>query len=265
MRLFLEIVFRNLFYFFKDKYTRNFYLLTLKLGGSARYKENRVIVTDMDIRLPDPLSFIYQYREIFVDQSYKFSTQNPEPIIVDCGSNIGLSALYYKSIYPNAVVHCIEADPHIASICERNISMNKLNNVLLHKKAAWIHSDGVVFSSDGADGGNVNEQGNNKIESLDLKEFLKTFPKIDFLKIDIEGAEKIVVPHCGDVFKNTDNVFLEYHTSYHEKQNLGEILNQFESMGFRYFIKNENKRKSPFYNQNKEKNFDLQLNIFFYK
>ncbi len=265
MRLFLEIIFRNLYYFLRDAHTRTFYLLTIRLGGLPRYVKKTIGVDGYKIKLADPLSFIYQYREIFVDQSYNFKTDKSAPTIVDCGSNIGLAAVYYKSIYPNAKVFCIEADQEIAKICEENIQNNRLTNVEVIAKAAWIHDDGVSFSSDGADGGTISAEANNKIPSLDLKKYLESFDVIDFLKIDIEGAEKIVVPHCADAFKNISNVFLEYHTSYSEQQNLGEILSQFQAMGFKYFIKNENKRKSPFINKNIEKNFDLQLNIFFYK
>lgn len=265
MRLFLEIIFRNLYYFLTDVHTRTFYLLSLRLGGMPRYAKKIITVNKYKIKLADPLSFIYQYREIFVDQSYKFNTNNAVPLIIDCGSNIGLAAIYYKSLYPNAKVFCIEADQEIAKICKDNIDNNQLNNVDIIAKAAWLNNDGVSFSSDGADGGTISANASNKIPSLDLKDFIASFEHIDFLKIDIEGAEKLVVPHCKDVFNKISNVFLEYHTNYNEQQNLAEILTQFQAMGFKYFIKNENKRKSPFVNKNIDKNFDLQLNIFFYK
>lgn len=265
MRLFLEIIFRNFYYFLTDSSTRTFYLLSLRLGGLPRFVKKTIKVEGFNIKLADPLSFIYQYREIFVDRSYSFKTSKSNPTIIDCGSNIGLAAIYYKSIYPNANVVCIEADPEIAKICIDNISNNQLKNIEVLPKAAWTHNDGVSFSSDGADGGTIDNNSTNKIESIDLKQFLESFESIDFLKIDIEGAEKIVVPHCNDAFKNISNVFLEYHTNYNEQQNLGEILMQFQSLGFKYFIKNENKRKSPFVNRNIDKNFDMQLNIFFYK
>lgn len=263
MKLFLEVCFRNLYYFFQSKEHRNFYKLLLLYGDKKRYKPLELSVSGFKIKVPDALSFIWQYKEIFVDQSYKFKTNNTTPIIIDCGSNIGLSALYYRSEYPKAQIHCIEADPTIAKILNENLKNNKCEANII-AKAAWINNDGVQFSSEGSDSGSVGN-GNVKIESIDLKEYLSNFEEIDFLKIDIEGAENVVIPHCSSVLSKAKNIFLEYHGNYHEEQKLDSLLHTLKSSGFHYFIKTENKRKTPFVNLHKEKMYDLQLNIYAYR
>lgn len=263
MKLLLEVCFRNLYYFFQSKEHRNFYKLILLYGDKKRYSPIEVSISGFKIKVPDALSFIWQYKEIFVDQSYKFITDKKSPVIVDCGSNIGLSALYYRSQYPNAQIHCIEADPNIANILKANLQNNNCSATII-AKAAWINNDGVKFSSEGSDSGSVGN-GNVNIESIDLREYLSSFEEIDFLKIDIEGAENIVIPHVADILSKAKNIFLEYHGNYNEEQNLDKLLHVLKSAGFHYFIKTENKRKTPFVNLHADKMYDLQLNIYAYK
>ncbi len=263
MKLFLEVCFKNLYYFFSSKEHRNFYKLLFLYGDKKRYSSLFISFSGFKINVPDALSFIWQYKEIFVDQSYKFKTEKSNPIIIDCGSNIGLSALYYKLEYPNALIHCIEADPQIAEILSENLTNNNCTATII-PKAAWIHNDGVTFSSEGSDSGSVGS-GNVKIDSLDLAEFLKSFEQVDFLKMDIEGAENTVIPHCANELKKVKTLFLEYHSNYNENQKLDELLSVIKEAGFHYYIKTENKRKSPFVNLHKERMYDLQLNIYAYR
>lgn len=263
MKLFLEVCFRNLYYFFSSKEHRNFYKLLFLYGDKKRYQALTIRVSGRTIKVPDALSFIWQYKEIYVDQSYRFKTNKSEPVIIDCGSNIGLSALYYNSTYPNAKVHCIEADPKIASILMDNLKNNHCEAIVI-PKAAWIHNDGVTFSSEGSDSGSVG-QGNVHIDSINLAEYLDTFSEIDFLKIDIEGAENTVIPHCAEALKKVNTLFLEYHGNYAEEQKLNELLGILKKAGFHYYIKTENKRKSPFVNLHQDRMYDLQLNIYAYR
>ena len=232
-------------------------------GDKKRYQGHEIKVSGLKLQVPDALSFIWQYKEIFVDQSYKFNNTKSKPVIVDCGSNIGLSALYYNIEYPNAEIHCIEADPEIANILTDNLAKNNCKaNVIA--KAAWVHNNGVSFSSEGSDSGSVG-QGDVHIDSLDLAEYLSKFDEIDFLKIDIEGAENTVIPHCSEVLKKVNTLFLEYHGTYAEEQKLSTLLEILKTAGFHYFIKTENKRKSPFVNQHENRMYDLQLNIYAYR
>lgn len=263
MKLFLEVCFRNLYYFFNSSSHRSFYKLLFLYGDKKRYSEIKVNVAGFTLRVPDALSFIWQYKEIFVDQSYLFIPNHQKPVIIDCGSNIGLSALYYAKKYPQADIHCIEADPIIAEVLKSNLSANRVQ-ATVHAKAAWIHNNGVSFSSEGSDSGSIGN-GELKIDSIDLAEYINSFEQIDFLKIDIEGAENTVIPHCAESLKKVNTLFLEYHSSYNEEQHLSHLLEIIKNAGFHYYIKTENKRSSPFVNLHKERMYDLQLNIYAYR
>ena len=42
-----------------------------------------------------------QFEEIFVKRCYAFQTDTLNPVILDCGGNIGLSATWFKLNYPD--------------------------------------------------------------------------------------------------------------------------------------------------------------------
>ena len=57
-----------------------------------------------------PYELLHTYRELFCKEMYQFNSLSDEPVILDCGSNIGLSVLYFKTIYPKAKVWAFEPD-----------------------------------------------------------------------------------------------------------------------------------------------------------
>lgn len=264
MKLFLEICFRNLYYFFTNPAQRQFYRLVLQYGDTKRYSPKTIHVNGWKIKVPDPLSFIWQFREIMIDNSYQFHTSNPAPVIIDCGSNVGLSGLYFSRLYPRAKITCIEADKEIAHILRQNIEINRAGNVNVINKAVWVHNEGVRFASEGSDGGSVGNEG-TLVDSLRLKDLLSQYDQIDFLKMDIEGAENTVIPDCAEELKKISQLFIEYHSGPKEKQPLAKLLTILSQQGFHYYIKTENKRTKPFINRQTDRMYDLQLNIFAYR
>jgi len=213
--------------------------------------------------VPDVQSFIWQFKEIFVDEIYKFEITETEPVIYDCGANIGMSVVYFKRLYPNAKIKAFEADPIITQYLQNNLSKNNINDVEIINSAVWVNYDGVEFSIEGADGGSIYGNANKiKIPSIRLKDFIEEESKIDMLKIDIEGAEYEVLKDCKDSLDRVQNIFIEYHSWNNNKQRLSEILNIIENNGFRYYIENITKRNSPFINRAEQNLMDLQLNIF---
>ena len=62
----------------------------------------------------------------------------------------------------------------------------------------------------------------NNVRCVRLNDLLNE--EIDFLKIDIEGAELPVLKDCSDNLKNVKNLFVEYHGKYDEMFKLNEIL-----------------------------------------
>jgi len=264
MKTLLKNMIRPLYHHIKNKNKREFNRLYDKWGWYKRYERvNDVKFLHYSFDIPDLPSFVWQFKEMFVDEIYKFKSTSQQPVIFDCGANVGTSCLYFKQLFPNAKIKAFEADPMIANILKLNLSKSGIDDVEIINKAVWIDDNGIEFGVEGADGGSINFVSNKiKIESIRLKDFLEKEEKIDLLKIDIEGAEYQVLKDCCASLNSVQNLFVEYHSWNNENQKLSEILKIFEENEFRYYIEDIGKRKQPFINHAREQNMDLQLNIF---
>lgn len=268
MKVFLERSFNGFYKFIKNPNERKFVFYSIIYGSKKRYKEKKINFLNYKIRVPDALSFIWQFKEIFVDESYKFESELTEPVIYDCGSNIGLSCIYFKRIFPGAIIKAFEADPKISKYLKENLKTNGLNDVEVIDKAVWKEDGEINFSSEGADASTIfSSKTNLKVKSVRLKNLLEKEERIDMLKMDIEGAENDVILDCGNSLKIVNNIFIEYHSYTNSQQKLSELLNVLEQNNFRYFIRNDSSRNMPLINKTNKSNpaMDLQLNIFGYK
>src|SRR5690606_6701996 len=75
------------------------------------------------------------YREIFLDEIYRFSAACEAPFIVDCGANIGMSVLYFKTLYPESRIVAFEPNPSAFALLEKNVAVNQLDGVSLFNYA----------------------------------------------------------------------------------------------------------------------------------
>ena len=211
-------------------------------------------------------SFLHSVDELFQEEIYKFSTKTQSPYIIDCGANIGLSIYYFKKLFPTSKILAFEPDREIFSLLKKNTE--NLTDIILEEKAVWTEDTTLEFFSEGALAGSlVTDFGkkNNliKIEAINLKKYLTQ--QIDFLKIDIEGAENELIFNLEGHLSNVKHLFLEYHGILNQPQNLGEILNLLKKEGFQYYIRLATETINfPFCNE-KPEHFNQQLNILCYR
>jgi len=215
-------------------------------------------------------SFVATYRELFVDELYKFNPKvNGGGIILDCGANMGLSVLYFSLNYPDHEIIAFEPEEAIFNVLEENVKTFGLKNVRLYQKAVWTKEETLTFHSDGGMGGRVNNvykksnQPIKNVETVVLKDYLSD--KVDFLKIDIEGAEVEVLKACKGHLGQVQHLFFEYHNHIHQPQTLHELLAQMQEEGFKYHIKESSARRKPFVDRNTIcETFDMAITIFCY-
>ncbi len=150
---------------------------------------------------------------------------------------------------------------------EDNVNTFGYNDVELINKAVWNENGSIKFLASGGVGGRIQEHGDGdnyfELPTVKLKDLLHE--EVDFLKVDIEGAEYEVIKDCDDKLNNVKNIFIEYHSEESREQKLDEILKILKKAGFKYYIKEAwNNQPKPY--TNKRINlFDLQLNIFGYR
>lgn len=230
-------------------------------------KEGEAVFFGENFHFTDSRGFLHSIDEIFGEQIYKFETKNESPYIIDCGANIGLSIYFFKKLYPNAKILAFEPDELTFTLLEKN-TLQYGNSVMINKEAVWTEETELTFFTEGSLAGSIvvdfaKKKLTKKVKTIDLKKHLTT--PIDFLKIDIEGAENKLIFNLRGHLKNVKNLFLEYHGIIDEEQNLGEILNLLKEAGFQYYIRLAGETmKFPFCGE-KPSTFNQQLNIFCYR
>lgn len=230
-------------YKFFDLYTR-MAIKSLLTNETESYQEHML---GYDISYFDRVSFFSGYAEIFVKEIYHFTADNDTPFIIDCGSNTGVTILYFKMLYPKAEVIGFEPSGKCFELIKKNIADNHLENVTVHNKAVsdkkgvanfWDPSMG---KGDGRASILVDGQSQHMttVESVVLSDYI-TKP-VDLLKMDIEGSEFIVFQELAASGKLPliKEIVLEYH--HHipnsEIDRMGKFLALLEDHNFGYQIR----------------------------
>jgi FkbM family methyltransferase len=238
------------------------------LNSLVPFKNGRIQFLGKELRFTHAPSLIHLVEEIFCEEIYMFEPSQAEPLIIDCGANIGVSVIFFKEKYPNAKVIAFEPDKEIFSILKENIESFGYSNVSLIDKAVWNKTEELTFYTEGALAGSITTdftRSNNhiKISAVDFLQYIDQ--PIDLLKIDIEGAEYIVLKHISNKLSFVKHLFVEYHSERSKPQELDDLLTIIKQAGFRYHIKEAAALVKKPLIQISDGVYDLQLNIFCYR
>ncbi len=114
--------------------------------------------------------------------------------VIDIGANIGYyTLLFAKLVGKEGKVYAFEPEPNNLHLLKKNIEINNYQNVIIEQKAVSDTTKNVnLFTAKQGIGEhriNFSWFGNNGIEvkAIKLDDYINE--KIDFIKIDIEGAE----------------------------------------------------------------------------
>ncbi|PCH91397.1 MAG: hypothetical protein COB85_09150 [Bacteroidetes bacterium] len=149
------------------------------------------------------------FTQVLINNEYKSlidivsNNQKAESVkyIIDAGSNIGLTSLYFTSYYDEAKIIALEPDEHNFKVLQDNIKLNDLKNIVTINAALWNNNnDELTIDKSFRDGrewsravipGNVND---SNIQLLTIMDIINKYswPYIDIMKMDIEGAEKFI-------------------------------------------------------------------------
>jgi len=178
--------------------------------------------------------------DLVLEHGYKENIK----VIVDAGANIGLSALYFSSLFPNATVYAIEPSRGNFLILLENIEANDLKVVPLNN--ALLSSKGRVKSintfRDRRDWSTqvVRSDSEGDTDAIALLDLIEDFDldEIDILKMDIEGHE---VELFGSeefltVLERIKFIAIEIHE---EKADRIAIINILQAKGYKLLSKGE--------------------------
>lgn len=237
-----------------------------RLKAYPRYLPTKTTLLGKEFQIIDANSFLAMYDEIITRKYYEFKADTDAPYIIDCGANIGLSVAFFKELYPKSKILAFEPANNVFELLKKNIETFNYSDVIIEEKAVWTEDGTLEFFIEGSWGSRIKRSTDTrnltKVQSKRLKDYINQ--KIDFLKIDIEGAEYEVILDCKENLSLVENMFVEYHSFAGEEQKLPELLILLKESGFRYYIKEAATNKNPFIAP-VTTGMDLQLNIFAYR
>lgn len=135
-------------------------------------------------------------------------------IVIDIGANIGYyTLLFSKLVGEKGKVYAFEPDPENFIILRRNISENKLKNVFLIKKAVANTDRKIKLFLDEENKGDhkiynsFDSRQSININSVKLDSLLgKSTKKVNFIKMDIQGAEYLALLGMQKLLNNQKDI-----------------------------------------------------------
>ncbi|MEI6261682.1 MAG: FkbM family methyltransferase [Deltaproteobacteria bacterium] len=154
------------------------------------------------------------FEKVLVNEEYLLPDWVIPQNIIDAGANIGLSALYFSTRYPNARVFAIEPEAaNFALLCE---NVKTCQNIIPIKGAIWnkcepIKLTGYELSYCGFQVERCDSE--SDIFGMTIDEIMNKndLNYIEVLKIDIEGAEKEVFESASNWIEKINLIVIELH------------------------------------------------------
>lgn len=148
-----------------------------------------------------------------------FSQRHLQPgdVVVDGGAYLGMFTLYAaQKVGPAGHVYAYEPDPAICARLRQNVQLNGLGNVTVINAGLWSHAAKLKFESCG-NGSHITEglyqndtrdwQTAIKVVSLDDEAQRLGWTRLDFVKMDVEGAELQALQGCERIIGNFTPAF----------------------------------------------------------
>jgi FkbM family methyltransferase len=140
--------------------------------------------------------------------------ENPKHII-DAGANIGATSIYFSIKYPKAIIYAIEPELDTFDILSRNCqnfpNIVPINAALVGKdRVAKLYGTGGGFW-----GYSLLPLGGNSIEiqGVSINTLIEKYeiPRLDLLKMDIEGGEEEIMGCPEKWIQKTQSILIEIH------------------------------------------------------
>lgn len=178
----------------------------------------------------------------------------PGMTVVDVGANIGYFTVIFSKLVGNTgKVYAFEPDPYNYDILSKNIKLNNLSNVILIPKALSNFPGKIKLFLDKTNLGNMSfaaqnisdDGGEIEVEAVTLDSYLGG-QKVDFIKIDVQGAEGLVLGGAKNTLNNNHLKILTEFWPYGLKNLKTDpliLLRDLEGAGFKIKILNPQKHE----------------------
>ena len=212
----------------------------------------------LTLRIPSSVSSdSLVFEQIFLRGEYQhvldwFASVKPAGAvarILDVGANIGCAALFFHTQVPAAEMFCLEPEPGNQARLTANLALNPGAKIKTHSAAIWTASGRLRCVHDFREGQewaarfvelNDADQADS-VAAVDIWQLAKLadFSQVDLLKMDVEGAEAVLL-HDGE-FKRflTEKVSMVAMEIHPEFISFPESVAILESLGYQTRIVDE--------------------------
>jgi len=169
-------------------------------------------------------SHTYEVLENFLDKQHSY---------IDVGIHLGQTVLYGSQLAK--ICHAMEPDPECIRISMKNIELNNISNINLIQKALGKDCDSIrlgcpdnlLLGSSATTHFNSDQSTNSfEVQSISLPTLINSenINDLNFIKIDVEGMEDVIIDHIGDI---AVPILIEIHTPllYYKSQGFDKIIN----------------------------------------
>jgi FkbM family methyltransferase len=186
-----------------------------------------------------PRDFYGRIYDVFIDLDYAFLDpllqDGPSaPLIIDAGSNVGSFALYCLSVRDDLIIHSIEPSPGTYALMAKNAQPHP--NWQAHHFALWHADTAVEFdTSEHASAGHhirdLRPGTEGETHTVDAKRLVTFLSEIDageieVLKMDIEGAEGVVLTDKPELLDKVKHMVIEIHPDVVDKEAVLGLLRE---------------------------------------
>ncbi len=224
-----------------------------KVIATFRDSSIRFICIPGDKRLVpiDTLNFSnYELEEL--QMQYKLI--KPYDTIIDIGANLGWYSMHIAKQYPQCRVFAFEPIPDTYNFLNKNLKINKIENVYTHLKGLSSEPGTLKMFYDPLLSVNASLQNltnndsintiNCEIDTLDNFSEINKIENIHFIKCDIEGAELFALKGATNVLRNSKPIiFCEMLRKWSKKFNYhpNDIINFMANLDYTCYIIIHNK------------------------
>lgn len=163
----------------------------------------------------------------------------PDACVLDLGANIGCTAMHLATLAPRGRVLAVEMDGANAEQARRNLAPLGDRVQVLHA-AAWDKETTIAYSGSEAWGLRVASLGPDplapthsqplasqtfNVRAMRIEAMLEEcrMPRVDYAKVDIEGAEAVVVTGAALWLRAVQMIKVEYHAPA-TRETIGDAL-----------------------------------------
>lgn len=151
------------------------------------------------------------YDEVFLDRCYDLELGAPR-YIIDAGAHVGMTSVFFALKYPDAQIIALEPEPANFAMLRANAAMYP--QIVPINAGLWSKETFLKITNPDANSWSfIVEEAAEGIKAVSIASLLSQFdwPRIDVLKIDIEGSEVEVLNHSDAWMDKVGSLVVETH------------------------------------------------------